>query len=462
MFHLKEKNTTARREFIAGLTTFAAMAYILMVNAAMFCDIPGSPVTYGAMYVSTAVATVIGCLLTGFIAGVPLAQAPAMGINAFFVYSLCCGMGFSYANALMFTLLDGIVFVILTVTGLRRLVFEAVPKCVKTAISAGIGLFIAFIGFQNIGFVVDSPSTLVDLHSFNLAGGSVTWSALMPILVFLMTVIVIGALSHKKVRGALFFGMLIGTAAYYALGYLTVSGFSAGFTASSPIQPIKEFFTQCVGKVFTEGLDFSAYIAQNGAAGFIFTLVTATLALCMVDMFDTMGTLYGTAAVGNMLDENGDVPRMEQAMLADAIATCAGAVCGNSTVSTFVESASGIAEGGKTGLTSVSTALLFFIAIFFAPIASLIPTCATAAALVYVGILMMGCVSDIDWSSPLSALPAFITIAVMPFTYNISYGIAFGLLSYILICLFTGKVKEIKPGTWVIGMLFTVMFFVSR
>ena len=462
MFRLKEKGTTVRREFIAGLTTFAAMAYILMVNAGMFCDIPGSPVTYGAMYVSTAVSTVIGCLLTAFIAGLPLAQAPAMGINAFFVYSLCCAMGFSYANALMFTLLDGIVFVILTVTGLRRLVFEAVPKCVKTAISAGIGLFIAFIGFQNIGFVVDSPSTLVDLHSFNLVGGTVTWNALMPVIVFLLTVIVIGALSHKKVRGALFFGMLIGTAAYYLLGYLTVSGFTAGFTASSPFTPIKEFFTQCVGKVFTEGLDFSAYIANNGAAGFIFTLVTATLALCMVDMFDTMGTLYGTAAVGNMLDENGNVPRMEQAMLADAIATCAGAVCGNSTVSTFVESASGIAEGGKTGLTTVFTAVLFFIAIFFAPIASLIPTCATAAALVYVGILMMGCVRDIDWASPLSALPAFITIAVMPFTYNISYGIAFGLLSYILIHLFTGRVKEIKAGTWVIGTLFTIMFFVSR
>lgn len=462
MFHLKEKGTTVRTELIAGLTTFAAMAYILMVNADMFCDLPGAPVTYGAMYVSTAISTVIGCLLTAFIAGLPLAQAPAMGINAFFVYSLCCTMGFSYANALMLTLIDGIVFVLLTVTGLRRLVFEAVPKYIKTAISAGIGLFIAFIGFQNIGFVVDNPSTLVDLHSFNLVGGTVTWAELMPILVFLLTVIGIGALSHRKVRGALFFGMLIGTGVYYLLGYTTVSGFSAGFATTSSVQAIRDFFTQCLGKVFTEGLDFSAYIANHGAAGFIFTLLTSTLALCMVDMFDTMGTLYGTAAMGKMQDQDGNIPGMEQAMLSDAIATCAGAICGNSTVSTFVESASGIAEGGKTGLTSVFTAALFFIAMFFAPIASLIPTCATAAALVYVGILMMGCIHHVDWSSPVSAVPAFITIAVMPFTYNISYGIAFGMLSYILICLMTGKIRDIKPGTWVIGILFTVMFFVSR
>ena len=228
------------------------------------------------------------------------------------------------------------------------------------------------------------------------------------------------------------------------------------------VQPFRDFFDLSFLKVFTEGFDFSAYIAANGTASFIVTFLCTMLAFCMVDMFDTLGTLFGACSVGGLLDEEGNIPRMEKAMLADAIATCSGAVCGTSTVTTFVESSAGVAEGGRTGLTSVSCAVMFFIAMFLAPVAALIPSCATAAALIYVGILMIGGVKNIDWDDSTAAVPAFLTIAFMPFTYNISYGIAFGLLSYILIKLFTGKVKEIKVGTWIIGILFTIMFFVSR
>jgi len=216
------------------------------------------------------------------------------------------------------------------------------------------------------------------------------------------------------------------------------------------------------GKVFTQGFDFSAYIAAHGTFDFVVMFVTTMLAFCMVDMFDTLGTLYGACSAGNMLTEKGEVPNMNRAMLSDAIATCCGAVCGTSTVTTFVESSSGVAEGGRTGLAAMSTAFFFFISMFLAPVAQLIPTYACAAALVYVGVLMMSSVRDVEWSDPAVAVPAFMTMAIMPLTYNISYGIAFGLIGYIFVKLFTGKVKEINVGTWIIGALFAVMFFVSR
>ena len=226
--------------------------------------------------------------------------------------------------------------------------------------------------------------------------------------------------------------------------------------------PFRDFFSLSFGKVFTEGFDFSAFIAANGAGSFVATFIATMLAFCMVDMFDTLGTLYGACSVGNLLDKEGNVPNMDKAMLADAAATCFGAVCGTSTVTTFVESSAGIAEGGRTGLSSVFTAAMFFIAMFLAPIASLVPSCATAASLVYVGILMIGGVKEIEWSDPTAALPAFMTMACMPFTYNISYGIAFGLITYIFVKIFTGKIKEINIGTWIIGVLFAAMFFVAR
>ena len=471
-FGLKKHGTTVKTELLAGITTFMAMAYILMVNAGMFGAMGDefSSAYYNAVYIATALSAVVGTVLIGLLSNLPLAQASGMGLNAFFVFSVVKGMGFSYANALVMVLVDGIVFVLLTVTGLRRVIFDAIPKAVKAAISAGIGLFIAFLGLQNAGIIVDNASTKVDLHSFNIVFNPyVTWEIIMPMILTILVVVAIGAMSKKKVKGAVFWGMIGGAVLYYVLGLATVEGFYETYVKANlnmdVLAPFKDFANLAFGKVFTEGFNFSAWISNpenGGVAGFIVTFATTMLAFCMVDMFDTLGTLFGACSVGGLLDQDGNVPNMDKAMLADAIATCFGAVCGTSTVTTFVESSAGVAEGGRTGLSSMFTAVMFLIAMFLAPVAALIPSCATAAALIYVGILMIGGVKNIEWSDPAEAVPAFLTMAMMPFAYNISYGIAFGLISYIFIKLFTGKIKEINVGTWIIGVLFTLMFFVAR
>ena len=470
-FKLKQRQTTVRTELMAGLTTFMAMAYILMVNAGMFADPFGDGtkvlgVSYGAIYIATAISAVIGTILIGLLANLPLAQASGMGLNAFFVYTVCIGLEMSYANALVLVLADGLIFILLTLTGLRKMIFEAIPKPVKAAISAGIGLFIAFLGMQSAGLVVNDDSTLVNMHTFNLLQDKTTWAQIMPIFVTVFAVFIVAVLSKRKVKGAILWGILGGAVLYYVLGLATVRGFYASNVkpnlSADILGPFRDFGEQSLGKVFTEGFDFSKYIAANGTGGFILTFATSALAFCMVDMFDTLGTLYGACSVGNLLDKDGNVPNMDRAMLSDAVATTCGAICGTSTVTTFVEASAGVAEGGRTGLAAMFTALFFFIAMFLAPVAALIPGCATAAALIYVGILMIGGVRDIEWGDPTIAVPAFLTMTMMPFTYNISYGIAFGLISYIFIKLFTGKLKEIKIGTWIIGMLFAVMFFVSR
>ena len=368
----------------------------------------------------------------------------------------------TYANALFLVLIDGIVFILLTVTGLRKKIFNAIPKAVRAAIPAGIGLFIAFLGLQNAKIVIPSTSTGVTLGSFNLlVDGS--WASIMPMVVTIVSVLAIAIMSKKNVKGAVLIGILGGTGLYYLLG-LTVPNFYANFAIDlgSPFKAFEEFGTQAFGKVFTEGWNFSAFAEAHGTTNLIITIVTTSLAFCMVDMFDTIGTLYGACARGNMLTEDGEIPNMNKAMLADAVATTAGAVCGTSTVTTFVESSAGVAEGGRTGLSSVVTAVLFLAAMFLSPIAQLIPSCATAAALIYVGVLMISCVKEIDWHSAEIAVPAFLTLAMMPFSYNISYGIAFGLISYLVINLFTGKVKEIKVGTWVITLLFIAMLLLTH
>ena len=461
-FKVKESGSTVRTELLAGLTTFMAMAYILMVNAGMFADL--GTVSYNAIYIATALSAVIGTVLIGLLANLPLAQASGMGLNAFFVYTVCFGFGLSYANALVLVLLDGIVFIILTVTGLRKKIFDAIPNCVRVAIPAGIGLFIAFIGLQNVGLVVNNASTCVSLASFNVFNGTATWASIMPLLITIFTLIAIAVMAVKKVKGSVLWGIVGGSVVYYILGF-TVNGFYDGFAEGlsfNPISAFGDFFDQAFLKVFTEGFDFSAYLEGHSTTDLVILIVTTALAFCMVDMFDTLGTLYGACARGNLLTKEGEVPNMNKAMLADAVATACGAVCGTSTVTTFVESSAGVAEGGKTGLTSMATAALFFIAMFLSPVAQLIPGCATAAALIYVGILMMNCVREIDWTDIEVAVPAFLTVSIMPFAYNISYGIALGLISYIFIKLFSGKVKEIKAGTWVIGILFALMFFLTH
>lgn len=460
-FKVKEHGSNVRTEILAGITTFMAMSYILFVNANMFAEL--GTVSYNAIYIATALSAVIGTFLIAFIANLPLGLASGMGLNAFFVYTVCFTFGLTYANALILVLLDGIVFTILTVTGIRAKLFAAIPDCVRKVIPAGIGLFIAFLGLQNAGIVVSSSSTCVTLASFNLLSGNVTWGDIMPKLVTIAAIIVIAVLSYKKVRGSVFWGILSGTVLYYVLG-VTVPGFYDGFAANlsfNPFTAFGEWGSQAFLKVFTEGFNFDAYLATHTQAELILVIATSALAFCMVDMFDTLGTLYGACSRGGML-VNGEVPNFEKAMLSDAIATCAGAVCGTSTVTTFVESSAGVGEGGRTGLSAFTTGVLFFIAMFLSPIAALIPGCATASALVYVGVLMMGCVTEIDWKDVSIAVPAFLTIAFMAFSYNISYGIAFGLISHVFIQIFTGKAKEVKAFTWVIAVLFALMFFLTH
>ena len=465
-FKLKENGTTVKTEFLAGLTTFMAMAYILMVNAGMFSNpfddgtnVLG--VSYGAIYIATAISAIFGTVLIGLLANLPLAQASGMGLNAYFVFTVCVGFGFTYANALVFVLADGIIFLLLTATGLRAKIFHAIPEAVRVAIPAGIGLFIAFIGLQNCGLVVKDSSTGVTLTSMNILGKA-SWATLMPLLIVVLTLIAIAVLASKGIKGAVLYGILGGAALYYLLG-LTIPGFFDSISLdSNPLAAFADFGNLSIGKVFTEGFDFSAYLANNSVGNLVLVFITTSLAFCMVDMFDTMGTLYGACARGNLLTEKGEVPRMEKAMFADAAATTVGAICGTSTVTTFVESSAGVAEGGRTGLSSMFTALFFFIAMFLSPVASLIPTYATAAALIYVGVLMMNCVKNIDWLKIDVAVPAFLTIAMMPFTYNISYGIAFGMISYVLIKLFRGEVREIKVTTWIITLLFIAMFLFTH
>ena len=461
-FHLEERGTTAKREIVAGFTTFMAMSYILMVNASMFANL--GTVSYNAVYIATAISAIVGTLLIGLMANLPLAQATGMGLNAYFVYTVCFGLGFTYANALVLVLLDGLIFIVLTVTGLRKKIFEAIPEAVRTAIPAGIGLFIAFLGLQNAGLVVNDDATLVGLASFNLLSGKVGWADIMPILVAFCTVLAIAVMSYKKVKGSVLFGILGGTGVYYLLG-LTIPEFYKDFSIGlnfNPFVAFGEFGTQAFGKVFTEGFNFAPFIEAHGVGAFVVTLLSSALAFCMVDMFDTLGTLYGACARGELLTKDGEVPKMDKAMLSDALATVTGAVCGTSTVTTVVESSAGIGEGGKTGLTSVSTAVFFLIAMFFAPLAQLVPSCATAAALIYVGVLMMSCVKDIRWDNALLAVPAILTMAMMPFTYSIAYGIGFGLISFTIVAICTGKAKEVKPATWIIGLLFALTFFLTH
>lgn len=466
-FGLSKNKTNVKTEIAAGITTFMAMAYILMVNPGMFSQLEG--MSYGAAYIATAIPAIIGTVLIGLMSNLPLAQAPGMGLNAFFVYTVCMGLGFTYSNALLFVLTDGLLFVIFTVTGLRKIIFEAIPESVKKAVPAGIGLFIAFLGLQNAGIVVNDAATCVNLASFNVLG-SATWADIMPKLVTVATLIAIAVLSKRKVQGAILISIIAGAVVYYALGF-TIPGFYNDFLAGVSLNPFDAFVAfgkEAFGKVFTEGFDFSAYLAVEGhsKSGLAIAFITTALAFCMVDMFDTMGTLYGACRGGNMLikkpDGTTEVPNMNQAMLADAIATCTGAVCGTSTVTTFVESSAGVAAGGRTGLTSLVTSALFVVALFLSPVAALIPAAAYAAALIYVGILMIGCVKDIKWEDPATALPAFLTLTMMPFTYNISYGIAFGMISHIAVKVFTGKIKEVSVGTWIIAILFAAMFFLTH
>ncbi len=465
-FGITASGSNFKREIIAGLTTFMAMVYILMVNAGMFSE-SWVGLSYGAAYIATAIGAIAGTLLMAFLAKMPLAQASGMGINAFIVYTLLLNYsGLTYANCMVFTLIEGVVFIILTVTGLRKKIFEAIPAGVRHAIPVGIGMFIAFIGFQQAGVIVNDDSTLVTFVSFNVLKDGWTYGGMIAPLICLLGVVAIAVLSKKNIKGAILWGILGSAALYYALTGLgcawsdpTCVAFFDGISISNPFNAFGEWGTQAVGKVFVDGFNFSG--VEGGAATVAVVLITSALSLCMIDMFDTIGTLYGACARGNLLDENGTPIRMERMMLADAIATSVGSIAGTSTVTTFVESSSGVAAGGRTGLTALTTGVLFIIAMFLSPIAQLIPRSATATALVWVGVLMMTSVTKIDWHDPAEALVGFATFIVMILGYSISKGIGIGILAYVLIKLCTGKVKEISIPTYVIGALFLATFILT-
>ena len=433
LFKLKAHNTTVKTEIVAGVTTFFAMAYIIFVNPGFLSE---AGMDFNAVMMATCLAAALGTLLTAFLANVPFAQAPGMGLNAFFTYSVCFGMGYTWQNALAIVLLSGMIFFFVSISPLRSKIIEAIPASLKSAISAGIGLFIALIGMLNVG-IVTANNNLLDLGA--ITGG--------PALVALIGLVITAVLMAYKVKGALFLGIIITTIVGIPFGVTTFPE-SITFSGFSTLAPV-------FGKVFTEGF--------NGLLGHgVLALLTAIITFAICDCFDTVGTLIGTAKAAKMLDENGNLPTGDKALIADAVATMAGAVLGTSTVTTFVESSTGISEGGRTGLTSFTVGILFVLAaFFFGPIAGIIPSAATAPALIIVGVLMLGNAADIDWKDIEVAVPCFLTIAIMPFAYAISDGIGFGFISYTLIKLARGKAKEVPVFLYVISLLFIAQYVLT-
>ncbi|MBQ9941659.1 MAG: NCS2 family permease [Christensenellaceae bacterium] len=442
MFKLKENGTNVRTEVIAGITTFFAMAYIIFVNPSILGEAFGEG--YGtALMVATCIAAALGTLLTAFIANVPFAQAPGMGLNAFFTYTVCFGMGYTAQQALAIVLISGVLFLIITVSPLRKAIIASIPAPLKAAIGGGIGLFIALVGLCNADLVVASNTFDVNAAGISLAGipdlGAFNAGTILVIIGLILTAV----LMAWKVKGALFIGIIA----------TTIIGIPMGVTV------IPETFTLSgigdISKTFL-ALDFNLMTAG------LLPLITAIVTFLICDMFDTVGTLIGTAGNAGMLDENGNLPRGDRALIADGIATCTGALLGTSTVTTFVESSTGISEGGRTGLTSLVTGLLFLVAILLAPVAGIIPTQATAPALIIVGVLMMKAVKNIDWNDIEVAIPCFLTIAGMPFFYSIADGIGFGFITYTIIKMFRGKFKEVPVLMYILSALFIAMYVLSN
>lgn len=446
LFRLKENNTTVKTEVLAGITTFMTMAYILAVNPDLLSV---SGMDKQAVLLATALSAAIGTFLMAFLANYPFALAPGMGLNAYFSYSVCIGMGVDWRVALFAVLVEGIIFIVLSATNIREAIFNSIPLTLKHAVSAGIGLFIAFIGLQNAKLVVNDDSTLLTYQRFTENFRSVGVGAILA----LIGVIVIAVLLVKKVKGGILFGILV----TWILGIIAeltgiyVPNADAGMYSVIPGSIISFDFSplgKTAGQVFA--LDFKEI--TNDILGF----VTVIFAFLFVDVFDTLGTLIGVSSKADMLDENGKLPRIKGALMSDALATCAGAVLGTSTTTTFVESASGVTEGGRTGLTALTTGFLFLISVIFAPLFLAIPSFATAPALIVVGFYMIGSVAKINFDDMAEGIPAFLTIAVMPFAYSISEGIAIGVISYTLINLITGKAKEKKISAlmYVLSVLF--------
>ena len=444
-FKLKENNTNTKTEVIAGLTTFMTMAYILAVNPNI---LSASGIDSHAILMATALAAFIGTIAMALLANYPFALAPGLGLNAYFAYTVCGEMGYSWQIALLAVFVEGLIFIVLSVTNGRAANLNASPTPLKKRVSVGIGLFIAFIGFQNAGIVVNSDSTLVTVIDFTKDFNTAGISALLAIIGTFIIVI----LHVKKVKGSI----LIGIFATWILGILCqLTGLyqvtpDAGYYSLLP--SFSTFDFGAIGQTF--GQCFRADFSTVRITDFI----VIVLAFLFVDVFDTLGTLIGCANKADMLDKDGKLPRIKPALLADAIATSAGAVLGTSTTTTFVESSAGVAEGGRTGLASIVTGLLFLVSIIFAPIFTAIPGFATAPALLFVGFLMITAVVQIDFNDLTEAIPAYLCLLAMPLLYSISEGIAVGVISYVIINLVCGKAKKITPLMYILAVLFVLKY----
>ena len=444
-FKLKENGTNVRTEVVAGVTTFMTMAYILAVNPSI---LSASGMDAQAVLIATAIASFIGTICMALLANYPFALAPGLGLKAYFAYTVCGSMGYSWQIALFAVFVEGLIFIVLSLTNVREAIFNAIPLQLKKGVSVGIGLFIAFIGLQNAGIVVNNDSTLVSIVDFTADFHTSGISALLAVI----GIFIIAVLYVKKVKGAI----LIGIFATWILGIICqLTGLyvvtpDAGYYSLIPawssfnLGAISSVFGQCFKA------DFSSLRA--------FDFVAIVCAFLFVDIFDTLGTLIGCATKADMLDKEGKLPRIKEALLADAIATTAGAVLGTSTTTTFVESSAGVAEGGRTGLSSVVTGLLFLLAVFLSPIFITIPSFATAPALLFVGFLMISAVTAIDFNDFTEAVPAYLALIAMPLTYSISEGIAAGVISYVVINLISGKAKKITPLMYVLAVLFICKF----
>ena len=445
-FKLKEHGTDVKTEVIAGLTTFMTMAYILAVNPSI---LGATGMDTGAIFTATALASAIGSFCMALFANLPFVLSAGMGLNAYFAYTVVLGMGYSWEVALTAVFVEGIIFIILSLTNVREAIFNAIPASLKVAVSVGIGLFITFIGLQNAHIVVDG-STLVGLFSFNGSVKAGTFqSEGITVVLALIGLLITAFLVIKNVKGNILLGILI----TWVLGIicqltgLYVPNAEAGFYSLIPSGIISA--PASVAPTLFK-MDFSAIASLN--------FVVVVFAFLFVDIFDTLGTLIGCATKANMLDKEGKLPGIKGALMADAVGTTVGACLGTSTITTFVESSSGIAEGGRTGLTSIVSGLLFILALFFSPIFLAIPSFATAPALIVVGFFMVQSVAKINWSDMLEAIPAFICIFAMPFMYSISEGISFGVISFVVLNAVAGKAKKITPLMWVLAVLFILKY----
>lgn len=424
-FKLKENGTNVKTEFMAGLTTFMTMAYIIFVNPSILAD-AGMP--FEGVFIATIMGAVLGTLCMAFITNYPFALASGMGLNAFFAYTLVGQMGLSWQVALGLVLLEGIFFIIISIFPIREMIVNSIPMSIKTGISAGIGLFIAYLGLKNAGIIVDDPATFLAMGDI-LSG---------PALIALLGLIITGILHARKVRGAILYGIIIST----ILGWF--NGVTPPLNGIVALPSMKDWSTVLFK------LDLRGAL-QIGT-------ITAMISLLFVDIFDTAGTLVGVAQHADYLDEKGNLPKAGGALLADAIGTTGGALFGTSTVTTYVESAAGVGAGGRTGLTGVFVSLFFLLALFFRPIVGLVPSAATAPALIIVGTMMITNITKLDWNDFTEVLPAFVTMIFMPFTTSIANGIALGFIVYPLVKLFTGKGKEVHWLVYTLAALFVFYF----